>query len=167
MKNSVLISIKPKWCELIASGKKTIEIRKTKPKIDVPFKCYIYATKGSRPLVWGSPAETYIEDGLVQTYGYSKEEADRIFGMWNGKIIGEFICEQITDLRDMGGEEFCQKSCMTYEDWRSYTDGAKGAIYGWHISGLKIYEYGDLKELSTLGLKRPPQSWCYVEELRQ
>lgn len=25
----VLISIKPKWCELIASGKKTVEVRKT------------------------------------------------------------------------------------------------------------------------------------------
>ena len=41
---SVLISISPKWCELIASGKKTIEVRKTRPKIDIPFKCYIYCT---------------------------------------------------------------------------------------------------------------------------
>lgn len=30
---AVLISIQPKWCELIASGKKTIEVRKTRPKI--------------------------------------------------------------------------------------------------------------------------------------
>ena len=43
---SILISIQPKWCELIASGKKTIEVRKTRPKIDVPFKVYIYCTKG-------------------------------------------------------------------------------------------------------------------------
>lgn len=42
---SVMISIKPKWCELIASGQKTIEVRKTAPKCDVPFKCYIYCTK--------------------------------------------------------------------------------------------------------------------------
>ena len=41
---SVLISISPKWCELIASGKKTIEVRKTRPKISMPFKCYIYCT---------------------------------------------------------------------------------------------------------------------------
>ena len=33
---SVLISIQPKWCELIANGGKTIEVRKTKPKIDTP-----------------------------------------------------------------------------------------------------------------------------------
>ena len=43
---SVLISINPKWCEKIASGEKTIEVRKTAPK-EVPFKCYIYMTQGS------------------------------------------------------------------------------------------------------------------------
>lgn len=42
---SVLISIKPKWCELIARGKKTVEVRKTRPKLETPFKCYIYQTK--------------------------------------------------------------------------------------------------------------------------
>ena len=41
---AVLISIQPKWCELIASGKKTIEVRKTRPKIETPFRCYIYMT---------------------------------------------------------------------------------------------------------------------------
>ena len=43
---SVLISIQPKWCELIASGKKTVEVRKTKPKLETPFKVYIYCTQG-------------------------------------------------------------------------------------------------------------------------
>lgn len=42
---SVILSIKPKWCELIASGQKTVEVRKTRPKIETPFKCYIYETK--------------------------------------------------------------------------------------------------------------------------
>ena len=42
---SVLISIQPKWCELIANGKKTVEVRKTKPKLETPFKVYIYMTK--------------------------------------------------------------------------------------------------------------------------
>ena len=42
---AVLISIQPGWCELIASGKKTVEVRKTKPKLKTPFKVFIYATK--------------------------------------------------------------------------------------------------------------------------
>ena len=37
----IMISIKPKYCELIISGKKTIEVRRTKPKIDTPFKWFI------------------------------------------------------------------------------------------------------------------------------
>lgn len=34
---AVLLSIQPKWCGLIASGKKTIEVRKTRPKIETPL----------------------------------------------------------------------------------------------------------------------------------
>ena len=45
MSKAVLISIRPKWCEKIASGEKTIEVRKTRPKLHTPFKCYIYCTK--------------------------------------------------------------------------------------------------------------------------
>lgn len=44
MDKSVLISIRPKWCEKITSGEKTIEVRKTRPKLDTPFRCYIYCT---------------------------------------------------------------------------------------------------------------------------
>lgn len=42
MDKSVLISIRPKWCEKIVNGEKTIEVRKTRPKLQTPFKCYIY-----------------------------------------------------------------------------------------------------------------------------
>lgn len=55
---SVLISIRPKWCGLIASGRKLIEVRKTRPKIETPFKCYIYETKARSDMptfVDGSP----------------------------------------------------------------------------------------------------------------
>ena len=41
---AVLISIQPGWCELIASGKKTVEVRKTMPLLPTPFKAYIYET---------------------------------------------------------------------------------------------------------------------------
>lgn len=42
MSKAVLISIRPKWCEKIISGEKTIEVRKTRPKMDTPFKCYFH-----------------------------------------------------------------------------------------------------------------------------
>ena len=45
MSKAVLISIQPKWCELILRGKKTIEVRKNRPKLETPFKVYIYSPK--------------------------------------------------------------------------------------------------------------------------
>lgn len=39
---AVMLSIRPKWCERIISGEKTIEVRKTRPKLISQFKCYIY-----------------------------------------------------------------------------------------------------------------------------
>ena len=53
MAKAVLISIRPKWCEKIANGEKTVEVRKTKPYLETPFKCYIYCTNTRPFLVWG------------------------------------------------------------------------------------------------------------------
>lgn len=41
---SVLISLRPKWCAMYASRKKRIEIRKSKPKYNHPFKVYTHDT---------------------------------------------------------------------------------------------------------------------------
>lgn len=177
MMKSIMISIKPKWCELIANGKKTIEIRKTRPKIDTPFKCYIYCTKNGRPLVYGSPCPSYVEDNLVQTYGYSKEKAEEIFGCWNGKVIGEFVCDDVIPLHDTGKaivaitDYDIADCCLNYDQLHAYANGK--FLYGWHISELKIYdEPKSLKYFYHYGVKRgskvtrPPQSWCYVDELR-
>lgn len=46
--NAVLISTKPRWCAKIANGEKPLEVRKTRPKIETPFKCYIYQTKAGK-----------------------------------------------------------------------------------------------------------------------
>ena len=51
MAKAVLISIRPRWASLILSGEKTLEIRRTRPRLSPPFKCYIYCSKGRRPWV--------------------------------------------------------------------------------------------------------------------
>ena len=156
---SVLISIQPKWCELIANGGKTIEVRKTKPKIDTPFKCYIYQTK--KPVsVSFSGTGRHISEYDKNCY-YNER---------SGKVIGEFVCDYIDDMRDVERKP----TCLTINEWLKYTDGHKGTVWGWHISDLVIYDKP--KELSEFkGLRktkfgyapyditRPPQSWCYVE----
>lgn len=44
MSKSVMLSVRPERCEKICCGEKTIEVRKTRPKLQTPFKCYIYCT---------------------------------------------------------------------------------------------------------------------------
>lgn len=183
MGKSVLISIKPRWCELIANGKKTIEVRKTRPKLETPFKCYIYCTNGGRPLVYGDKAcASGWKECYTQTYGRSREEAERIWGVLNGKVIGEFVCDKILDISvsmppglkpyEIPGTGLTDVEIMNY-----LGNGING--YGWHISDLVIYD--EPKKLSDLHrdcsdcgyvkarftncdfiIKRPPQSWRYV-----
>lgn len=167
MSKAVMLSIRPKWVEKIANGEKTIEVRKTKPKLETPFKAYIYCSQGN--------------------------DARRLRGSW-GKIIGEFTCDRIFPINvfDNGSIqnwlfEHMERSCLTYEELADYIGNGKTG-HGWHISGLLIYDQP--RELSEfrratdpcdschaeytwectgckkLGgdIKRPPQSWCYVEE---
>lgn len=166
MSKSVLISIRPKWCEKIASGEKTIEVRKTRPKLDTPFKCYIYRTKAT---------VSHIINGK-----WVKMEV-------GGTVIGEFTCDRIYELetRSPGGIYYvkgenqpttnavARQSCLTLRDMHEYLQAAKG--YGWHITDLKIYDTPkELSEFTGLrdtkfgaapyDIKRPPQSWLYVEE---
>ena len=170
---SVLISIKPNWCELIASGKKTVEVRKSRPKLETPFKVYIYETNA---YCWG---------------------IGKIYEDKRGKVIGEFVCDRIRcekevadGLVDVG---LCATSCVSVKELIEYANGKE--LYTWHISDLKIYEkprelsefkqvrlirgYHKKDEPNPEGINiqallhskrvevkyftRPPQSWCYVE----
>ncbi len=189
---AVLISIKPKWCELIASGKKTVEVRKTRPKFETPFKCYIYCTKPKGNYDWGLCCDN-LGVGRISAlnYGYAKEHEMTIL---SGKVIGEFVCDQIDEYcYGVYEDEHCyhiptvegEKTGLEYTEAEEYGKGKP--LYFWHISNLVIYETP--KKLSEFRidckggcdipylyappcehcrkdrLTRPPQSWCYVEDL--
>lgn len=179
---AVLISIQPKWCELIASGKKTIEVRKTRPKIETPFKCYIYMTATKeRCRFW-----EYIT-------AYQNSKGEILDG--SQKVIGEFVCRGI--MRPNNNlSRMAKESLLTEKELFEYSNGKE--LFGWRISDLKIYdkpkklgefykkckldpdECGNCnfhglirKRYEIIGhcfadgkkkITRPPQSWCYVEE---
>lgn len=169
---SILISIKPKWCALIANGRKTIEVRKTRPKLEAPFKCYIYCTK-----------DKGISFRTGKRYAYADDRSHNLFDVCgNGKVIGEFVCDAIYDCRDVNRDD----TCITVAEWLKYTKGHKGEVYGWHISNIVIYdkpkELEDFASGSSVptfsktkdgfpwrwsGMTRPPQSWCYCEEIAE
>jgi len=205
MNKAVLISIRPEWCEKISSGQKTIEVRKNRPKLKTPFKCYIY--------------ESYGDKGYFEVYHETTI----------GKVIGEFVCDRIEEFesefysddsvfnaiyRVAEDEDFpdvltaiasneddsknfwiCTQSCLSFDEIKEYVgyDKSEKTFYGWHISDLVIYDkpkelseffmecrrvyctekcehYGadchanSVYQKSVRPVKRPPQSWCYVEQ---
>lgn len=212
---AVLLSIRPNWCKKIANLRKTVEIRKTAPNLEVPFKCYIYCTKAPKKLITIFREGEETMDGEIY-HGKTK------FITWDGigvpddidsamqMVIGEFTCDKIDKLVHVGtmmdiniltldgwykpAGELLQAACLTEAAAKKYLQGRNG--YGWHISDLKIYNQpkdiicfhraveenelwckkcaiGKKKDvhcafcygLDGLRLRRPPQSWCYVEEL--
>lgn len=165
---SVIISIQPQWCELIASGKKTIEVRKSRPKIETPFKCYIYMTQGA-----------FKDLGAYSEFIYENRM----------RVIGKFVCDKIEEFHEYELSPskkfyefenarldlFLKESCLPYNEVCDYRKNLPyyKPLYGWHISDLKIYdepkELGEFRNIKGEQIKRPFQSWGYswgyVEEL--
>lgn len=186
MSKAVLISIHPKWIELIAAGHKTVEVRKREPKLHSPFKCYMYQTR----LRWLF--------NLLDKLGMSGiAEKLRVSG---GKVVGEFVCDHIecftTDYR-MNKDQtkrISKQSCLDMVELMEY-EGSSPCLYAWHIKDVQIYDKpkeitdfykpdrcpyngengctypyhcyraGQIKRCGE-ELEKAPQSWCYVDEVR-
>lgn len=137
---AVLISVQPKWCELIASGKKTIEVRKTRPKIETPFTVYVYMTKHK----WIFKLLPFLKNRFA-------------------KIIGEFVCDRIDEFDSEWSErayacaptdiqctmpmseenaiKICkEKGSMTLEDIIDYFGDEEWRAYFWHITEPKLFD---------------------------
>lgn len=192
---SVLISIQPKWCELIRTllgyenhrplYKKRVDLRKSAPK-KTPFRAYIYETQGRTETPW------IDEDGHEIFKG-------------RGQVIGEFICDYVVRNCEMANADLAEEmSCVPREDILKYSNGKE--VFGWQISDLVIYDKPkDLSDFiipSKIGccnegncrgcrwfdrgngfnveddckapfctdeykpLRKAPQSWCYCEEVQ-
>lgn len=170
---SVLISIQPKWCKLILKCmgwenqrpfyKKRLELRKTAP--EPPFKAYIYCTKGKNK-----------NDKFQIAHKGNNYLA-------NGKVIAEFTCDYVVSHCEMANADIMERmSCVPREDILKYANGKN--VRGWCIDRLVIYDKPkELSEFHKVGytetkesvswltrdeenswqIKRPPQSWCYVD----
>jgi predicted transcriptional regulator len=137
-----------------------VELRKTKPKLETPFKCYIYCTKGNVDMV---PSKIWW-----------KADSTGFQHIMNGKVIGEFVCDGFLSHCEMANADIAEQTALVRrEKILEYSNGKE--VFGWHISELKLYDKP--KELSEflvednrtfdcpqlVAMKRAPQSWCYVE----
>ena len=172
---AILMSIKPKWCELIFSGEKTIEVRKVAPNLETPYRVYMYWTKEKGGV-------KIINDCLNSVYG-------------GGKVVGEFVCdtveENIPDYNPAYERFFynsfeCGEDCLTSDEIAEYGKG--DPLRGLHITKPKRYDKPKalsefrkpdvwyktetdntsvlVHETGTM-ITRPPQSFMYVEEIEE
>ena len=180
---SVLISIKPEWVEKILNGEKTIEIRKTAPKCELPIDVYIYCTLAETRdeiLSLFNDASRAVRKELdVKPYncqiiydGFADPQNWRL-SICNGKVVARFTLNKVEEIicrpiwgewesytKTLGYSEISQASCLGNSEIVRYLKGNNG--YAWHISDLEIFR--EPKKLSEFGAKRAPQSWCYVEK---
>ncbi len=204
MNKAIMQSVSPQQCEQITSGEQTILLVKRKPKLETPFKDYIYMTKRKERLIgvihkgddiYGT---TYDENAplFIKTYADYSLIASSLYGK-EGKIIGEFVCDHIQEYQFEVIAGLCgyydggEKHCLTRDELWDYGQGKP--LYALHISDLVIYdkpkELGEFKKAGFMTeeqwlyalypnthchydawakkfeLTRPPQSWCYVEEV--
>lgn len=185
---AVMLSLRPQWCEKIFNGSKTIEVRKSRPSLDMPFKVYVYQTKHKG-------GKAIVSEVLNSVYG-------------GGKVIGEFVCNRITccqayygesgekHLTNLFGNEV-KRTCLTEREMFDYIVGKgkkEGTGWLWHITEPKLFDKPrDITEFAIYGrcaedcdeydicardsedgrmsckyfkrtfLKRPTQSYCFVE----
>ncbi len=185
---SVLISIQPYWVFLIIAKKmgwnidneKTVEVRKNYPKDENWDKvAKIYCSKDKKSFA-KIPKEyqPFMEKFLGKVVGeFVCKKIDRMVhcGTCNSNIRLRIVDEN-RNYKELDST-YLSKCKLHYNEIDEYSSG--GDVYGWHISNLVIYD--NLKELSefhsyncgtyiengyplpTHEIKRPPQSWCYVE----
>lgn len=146
---AVMISIHPKWVEKIVSGEKTIEFRKTAPKLETRFKCYIYCTKQGKTFFHNGIGEKQC---LFRNPDNGKIKFDYAFELMccknkyckdnflSGKVIGYFVCDKIKPAYECTKEDFIA-TCLSVEEYIEYAVKSRSyQIYAWHISDLKIFD---------------------------
>ena len=165
---AIMISIKPKWVAKILNGEKTIEIRKTMPKCDLPIDVYIYCTKS---------------DIKGARENFTFEQLKLL-----GKVVAKFTLNKVEELvkAERVNIEILNRSCLEAYEFFEYLLNKKSVDkimgYAWHIDNLIIFDKP--KELSEfnhwtdkkiqwysigekvkvmVSLTNAPQNYCYVK----
>ena len=151
---SIMISIKPEWVAKILNGEKTIEVRKTAPKCELPIDVYIYCTQGKYLFA----PNGYNEHWWVQKYFGGESE-------YNKKVVAKFTLREVEKFDFISDRKYednplkyneeirkhnriCREACLSAVDVVCYldtkclgSDNPSGMIgYAWHISDLVIFD---------------------------
>ena len=168
---SILISIKPRWVAKILNGTKTIEIRKSMPKCELPIDVYIYCTKGS---YIGYLSNKYVGKVVAK---FTLNKVEEIY--WKQDLSNPYISDNYNLETDTLNEwELRNKSYLESEELEDYLgfdeSEFKALGYAWHIDNLVIFDkpkelsefktyFNDFYKRKPHPLMKAPQSWQFVE----
>ena len=169
--------------------RKTVEVRKNYPKAENWNKvAKIYCSKDKKSFS-KIPKEyqPLMERFLGKVIG--EFVCDRVY-----QYASDMFRSAPVEGTDISTEDMTKLSCLTAKELYEYEHSTEPkenciclvGVYGWHISDLQIYERPkeisefyhacdkqntdcskciDLRNNICTQITRPPQSWCYVEEL--
>ena len=142
MNKVIIMSEQPKWLVKILNGDKTIDIRKTKPKCELPIDVYLYCTKGT--LYFDSYENEW------QTSKVDRRLLNPNLHHRSGKVIAKFTLKKVDEIFNiLFGygmykkpqkylDEVMEKSCMSNNQLEKYLNKKNG--YAWHIDNLIIFD---------------------------
>lgn len=182
MNKVILMSIQPKWLVKILNGEKTIEIRKSIPKCELPIDVYLYCTKGKSLLRLPTGNKEWF---LEAPYGWV---VDKKTG-FNGRVVAKFTLNKVEDCCDMSATELELKSKLSIAEICDYIKAKEvdpKMVYAWHIKRLEIFnkpkdlwDFHTRHDMLFLGramvrkvfqfesVYKAPRSWQYVWEKEQ
>ena len=186
----VLVSLKPYYYYLVGEGIKKIEVRKNMPRAsDWDKEVLFYMSKDVKSFAkipkefqekyrkhFGEVGMQFVCDNIEEFHEYELSPSKKFYEFEKARI-----------------SLFLKESCLSYNEVCDYRKDLPyyKPLYAWHISDLKIYGkpkelgefkrwnrteenapcahtkwlYPDCKDCKACNLTRPPQSWCYVEEV--
>lgn len=138
--DTILMAVRPEWVWWIVCGIKTMEVRKNRPR-EVPFRVLIYCNK------WGNTV--YLDGKRL-----------------NGTVCAEAVVTDVFRFTSFVKDglyrygvpyDMMKQTMVSQDQLTSYAHGRD--IFLWRMENMKIID----GKVENFGLKRVPQSWCYVQ----
>ena len=168
---AILLSVKNRHILNMHSGDKTNELRTRPPQIECPFKVYNYDTESSGGC--GKVVSEWICDSMTRWLIYMGVPVHLI-------TTGCVSVDEILKYTNHGDKDLTAmhiSNLVIYDkpkelsEFKRFCDGVGGSIgcrgceYYYSESNESIGFYDECLCNNSRPLKKPPQSWCYVEEL--
>lgn len=186
---NTIISIHPKWCELIFSGKKKLEIRKRIPNAHFPITFYVYQTIDKNWKYNLIPSLASKQGKVVGTFTCNDiDHWESEFWLEDTDVYeaitmieedefepGEYIQTRVftNEWEDWEIEPEFEKtllykdSCVSWNELRNYMKSGWNDFYTIHVEDVYYFtnplNISDFQNKNGKVLTRAPQSWCYCE----